>query len=213
MKLELELQYIAIGDVTIKLFVPQESSVKNSYWEQRMVNAHTPFPYWAKLWPSALALCAFIQKQPQFVRDKEVLELAAGLGLPSLLAARFAHTVCCSDYLPEAIAVMDQSIEANGVTNVNTRLLDWRHLPGTLEPEVLLLSDINYDPQEFEVLYKVLVHFLQKKATILLSTPQRLMAAPFIDQLLPFCIQQEELPINHKGDMVSVSVFVLKMNR
>ncbi|HEY1021809.1 MAG TPA: methyltransferase, partial [Flavisolibacter sp.] len=141
MKYELESRLIAVGDTAIKLFVPGEGSVKQVYHAQRETNPVTPFPYWAKVWPAALALSTFLQKEPHYILGKNVLELAAGLGLPSLLAARYASTVCCSDYLPETLDVVRQSIALNGAANVSTRLLDWRRLPGDLAPEVLLLSD------------------------------------------------------------------------
>lgn len=48
------------------------------------------FPYWSKCWPSAIALSNFIAKNQALIQDKQVLELATGLGLPSLVAARFA---------------------------------------------------------------------------------------------------------------------------
>lgn len=209
MQYDLELQTIRIGDIAIKLFVPKEASVKRIYGEQKVANGTAPFPYWAKVWPSALALSAFIHQHASYVMGKNVLELAAGLGLPSLLAASYARTVWCSDYLPEALEVIEHSIGLNQATNISTHLLDWHHLPDDLSPEVLLLSDINYDPEKFEVLYEVLTGFLKSGTVILLSTPQRLMAKAFIERLLPWCVQQEEMPVAVDGETKLVSVLVL----
>lgn len=210
MKHTLEIKLIQIGEVTIKLYTTKEERVQAAYQREKEENPLAPFPYWARLWPSALALSTFLQQQPHYVAGKDVLELAAGLGLPSLLAAHYAHSVCCSDYLPEPLEVMGLSIRANRVTNVTTRLLDWHHLPEGLSADVLLLSDINYDPSEFDILYKVLLGFLQNNTTILLSTPQRLMAKDFIERLLPFCTLQEEMPVEIGGDTTLVSVLVLR---
>lgn len=212
MKYELELQSIVIGDTTIKLFVPMADSVKQVYQAQREADSTIPFPYWARVWPAALALSTFLQKEPHYIIGKTVLELAAGVGLPSLLAARYASTVCCSDYLPETLDVVQRSIALNGAANISTRLLDWHRLPADLTPEVLLLSDINYDPREFDVLYGVFTRFLHSGTLMLLSTPQRLMAKPFIERLLPWCIHQEELPVLNSGEVTPVSVLVLISN-
>lgn len=209
MEYALEPQPITIGSTTIKLFVPKEASVRKVYREQKEANGTTPFPFWAKVWPSALALSQFIQTHPEYVAGKKVLELAAGLGLPSFLSALYARSVCCSDYLPEVLEVVNKSIELNGIANITTRLLNWHHLPGDLAPDVLLLSDINYDPEEFEILYRVLAGFLKKGVVILLSTPQRLMAKPFIERLLPWCVQQEEVPVSHSGEGTFITVLVL----
>ncbi|MBN8676533.1 MAG: hypothetical protein J0L56_20585 [Chitinophagales bacterium] len=58
----------------------------------------------------------------------------------------------------------------------------------------------------------MLLQFLQAGTTILLSTPQRLMAKSFIDKLLPFCVEQEEysISINQYEQPALVSVLVLK---
>lgn len=213
MKHELELRQISIGNSVIKLFVPKEESVRRLYRKEKEEHTGTPFPYWAQVWPSALALSRFLQEHPQYVAGKDILELAAGLGLPSLLAARFANSVCCSDYLAEPLEVVMESIAANGATNISIRQLDWHHLPKDLRADVLLLSDINYDPKEFEILFKVLSSFLQKGTLILLSTPQRLMAKPFIERLLPWCMQQNEAAIPINEEITLITVMVLRNNR
>lgn len=207
---ELELQYITVGNTTVKLYVPLPQHIKKTYMNQKAGNEHTPFPYWAKLWPSAIAISEFIEKHPGLLAEKQVLELAAGLGLPSLVAATYARSVCCSDYLPEALEVVNKSITANNISNVYTRVLNWNHLPQDVLPDILLLSDINYNPQEFNTLQKILLEFLQRDTTILLSSPQRLMAKTFIQQLLPWCTQSEEITVTYNGVTDIISVFVFK---
>lgn len=193
----LQLQHLERPGYTIDLFVPNAQEVQRQYYQQKQVQTTVPFPHWTKLWPAALAMSDYIYQHPELVQNKNVLELAAGLGLPSLVAARYAKRVCCSDYLEEAVATMTQSARHLQLANVTCQLLDWNHLPHELTADVLLLSDINYDPEHFPTLYQVLHQFLQQGTTILLTTPQRLMAKPFIEKLLPFCRQQFEMNIYH----------------
>ena len=155
-------------------------------------------------------MAEFLVRHPEYVQHKTVLELAAGLGLPSLVAAQWASEVQCSDYLPEAVAVIRQSVVRNSLTNLKPLVLDWNHLSPDLSADVLLVSDINYDPSQFAVLRAVLLDFLKKGTTILLSTPQRLMAKPFVEQLLPLAENREEITVMHHGEKVSISLFVLK---
>ncbi len=75
------------------------------------------------------------------------------------------------------------------LANVTGKVLNWNQLPHDITADVLILSDINYGPNQFDRLNKVLQWFLQKGTTILISTPQRLMAKPFIEKLLPWCSQ------------------------
>ena len=92
--------------------------MQQAYEKQLQTDPTTPTPYWAQVWPSAYALCEFIATQPEWLQNKKVLELAAGLGLPSLLAAQVATEVVCSDHVPAAVELMQQSIEKNQLTNI-----------------------------------------------------------------------------------------------
>jgi predicted nicotinamide N-methyase len=211
MSLSLHLQHIKRPGYTIDLFVPDAQEVQDNYFLQKQVHTEVPFPHWTKLWPAALAMADFIQQHPEMVQDKNVVELAAGLGLPSFVAARYAKTVCCSDYLQEVVTCMDKSIKHLQLSNVTCRLLNWNHLPADLNADVLLLSDINYDPEQFDQLYEVLHRFIQQGTDILLTTPQRLMAKPFIEVLKPWCKQQFEMPVSHQRQHTAISLLHLSI--
>src|SRR5262245_14598570 len=59
-------------------------------------------PYWAELWPSALALARMVAARA--LRRARVLELGCGLGLPSLAAALAGGRVLATDWSPDAVA-------------------------------------------------------------------------------------------------------------
>jgi predicted nicotinamide N-methyase len=206
---KLSLEIIEFGDTSIKLYVPRYDYVKKKYEESKSGAAGAHFPYWAKLWPAAFGMCNFLSAHSYLIRGRKVLELAAGLGLPSLLTATHAAEVCCSDYLQDAIDVIDRSIAINEFNNIYTRLLNWHHLPDGLSADVLLMSDVNYDEEEFAILYKVVERFINNGTTIILSTPQRLMAKSFVIKLMPWVTMQQEMEIN-VPEKTFVSIFVLK---
>ncbi|MBO9204188.1 MULTISPECIES: class I SAM-dependent methyltransferase [Niastella] len=210
MSLSLQLQHLERPGYTIDLFVPNAQEVQDNYFQQKQVQAEVPFPHWTKLWPSALAMADYIHQHPELVQGKNVLELAAGLGLPSFVAARYAQTVCCSDYLPEAVAAMTRTTGHLQLANVTCQLLDWNCLPAGLITDVLLLSDINYDPAQFDQLYEVLQYFMRLGAKIVLTTPQRLMAKTFIEKLLPFCSHQQEITVFYQQQNTPISLLVLQ---
>src|SRR3954468_3812141 len=59
-------------------------------WEQlrhEEGGAGRPVPYWARPWPSGVALAAHLKVHPPAATAK-VLELGCGLALPSVVAAR-----------------------------------------------------------------------------------------------------------------------------
>lgn len=212
MELPLTLQTIQRSNYQATLFVPDAQQVQQAYYQQKQTQPDTPFPHWTKLWHSALALTDFLQQHTALIQGKTVLELAAGLGLPSLLAARYAAQVCCSDYLPEAVNTIARSAAYNQLSDMEARLLDWNHLPDNLHADVVLLSDINYNPAAFAQLYQVLTRFIQAGSTIILSTPQRLMAKPFIEKLLPWSQQHVTMEISAADQTETISVFVFSSN-
>jgi len=210
MSVSLQLQHLERPGYTIDCFVPNAQEVQDSYFQQKQLQVQAPFPHWTKIWPAALALADFIQQHPELVQHQKVLELAAGLGLPAFVAARYASSVCCSDYQEEAVSTMAKTAQHLQLCNVTCQVLDWNHLPGNLTADVLLLSDVNYDPDQFARLYQVMQRFLQQGTVILLATPQRLMAKPFIEKLLPFCRQQYEMTIYHLEQHTPVSLLLLQ---
>ncbi|MCW3072976.1 MAG: hypothetical protein JWP69_45 [Flaviaesturariibacter sp.] len=209
----LDIQPLEFNGRSVFIYVPNKASVKDWYLSQKGTDGANADPYWAKLWPAAIGLSQFLVTNLSLIQQKTVLELAGGLGLPSLVAAPYAKEVLCSDYMPAAIEVVRRSMLLNGYENVTAKVLNWNDLPPDTHADVLLLSDINYDPQVFGSLYQVLHSFLEKGTTVLLSTPQRLVAKDFIGPLLRYCIQQEEREIHWEGEQAFVSLFVLKKNR
>jgi predicted nicotinamide N-methyase len=205
----LEVRCLPFKGMGLELLIPLPSAIKANYERLLQQGYAPPFPYWAQIWPAATALSTFLDNHDDYVFDKQVLELAAGLGLPSLVAAGLgAKKVCVSDQSKEAVLVLQQVINHNRFTNMESLQLDWHQLPDDLHPDVLLLSDINYDPVEFETLFNVLTHFLQKGTLIILSTPQRLIAKSFINQFMPWCIRQENVEV----EAISVSIYVLEQS-
>ena len=141
---------------------------------------------------------------------KLYLVVVAGLGLPSLVAAKWASNVCCSDYIEAPLAYVKASALHHQIHNINYRIINWTNLPNDIETNVLLLSDINYEPAAFALLFNMITHFLAKQTTIILSTPQRLLAKPFIEQLLPFCKLQQSIDVFENGKSVCIAILVLQ---
>lgn len=197
------------GDRVVKIQVPAQPEIREQYRQQIEKDTHPPFPYWAKIWPSAIALAEFIEAKPEYVKDRRVLELAAGLALPSLVAAGQAKEVIASDYLAEAVEYIRHSVILNRYTNCKSMLINWHAIPPETDPDLVIMSDVNYETGEFEQLLKVIHTFLEKHIKIILSTPQRLMAKEFITLLLPYCIRQETVMVEEANNKTAISILVL----
>jgi len=204
-KLSASRQEIIITGHSLHLLIPDPVAVRKYYTDQS-----PDLAYWSRIWPAAIGLCEFIAARTDLIENKTVLELAAGLGLPSLLASRYSRSVLMSDHIEEAIGIMQQTIEQEKISNLRCTLLDRNNIPHAVKADVILLSDVNYDPSVFEKVFSVIVRFLSEGSMIILSTPQRLMAKPFIERLLSFKCEQEEVIVDKNGSRVPVSILVLR---
>ncbi len=195
-------QTYRFGERSITLVIPKQNELRKDWQENRLSH----FPFWGKCWPAAEALANFLVQHPHYVQDKKVLELAGGLGLPSLIAAQYAKEVCCSDFLLEPLHYVQASAALNGIQHLTTRIIHWQQLPNDLSADVLLLSDINYNPSDFDALNQMLQYFVDQGTLILLSTPQRIMGKAFIEKWMPYQKQHEIIDDD-------ISIFVLSTNK
>ncbi len=73
-------------------------------------------PYWGFCWASGLALARFLAEQPQWVKDKRVLDFGAGSGVAGIAARRAgALEVVVCDVDPLAIAACRANAQLNEV--------------------------------------------------------------------------------------------------
>jgi predicted nicotinamide N-methyase len=193
-----------LNEQQILVAVPDQELLKEWYEQNKATHS---FPYWAKVWPASKALAQFIAGHQQLVENKNLMEIAGGLGLPSLVAANFAKEVICSDAAEEAISFINTSIQLNALTNITAKVYNWNASAISSNADVLLMSDVNYNPDDFPQLLAFIQTQLQNGITILLSTPQRLMAKPFIEALQKFIAGQEDFFIEEE---VMCSVLILK---
>mgnify|MGYP003578505255 CR=1 FL=1 len=204
MSLPLLLQSYAIDDFELEIYVPDLNAVQQLYKNSR--NA----AYWARVWPASIGLCRFLKQNPKYITGKTVLELAAGLGLSGLYSARHAETVTITDIEPQAEEIIHKSAAHLKLSNVQANTLNWNDAPLMPMPGVVLLSDVNYEPAVFNELKAILIYYLKNNVSVIISTPQRLVAKPFINSLLPHCTQQWDSIVTMDNSETNVSVFVLE---
>jgi predicted nicotinamide N-methyase len=184
--------------------------VKAEYESLRQRGLQPAFPYWTRLWPSAIALAGFLADYPEYIRGKVVLEWAAGLGLPSLVAAREARWVRCTDLSADAMALAARSAQMLGITNMEFHTADWNDPEHAGHAEVVLLSDVNYEPAAFSALLQLVRHYWNEGACLVLTTPQRLMAKPFIEALLPYAVRQETRRVEDTEGSHAITLLVMQ---
>jgi predicted nicotinamide N-methyase len=191
------------------IYIPAYEAVKAIYASLIKSDPATPFPFWAKLWPSSIALLDVLNAHPHLIQNKHVLEIGAGIGLPSLMMASITKSIQISDYNLEAVELLQKNIEHLQLPNVQAIQLDWNNLPENIQPEVVILSDVNYDPTQFETLTKLIEKFIHQGCTVILSTPHRIMASPFVNLISAFIIAEYVELVDENGVTKEISILVL----
>ncbi|KAJ8345086.1 hypothetical protein SKAU_G00292790 [Synaphobranchus kaupii] len=154
-----------------------------------------------QVWRGAVLLADFILSQPILFQGATVLELGAGTGITSIVAATLAKRVYCTDVGQDLLNMCQRNVTLNrhlldpAGDQVRVRELDW--LGDTLSTEtetefswaeeevadlhdnatLLLAADVCYDDELtnalFRTIYRLASHF-RNPSTIYLSIEKRL---------------------------------------
>ena len=136
-------------------------------------------PYWAELWPSGLALARVVGGLE--LGGVRVVELGAGLGLPSLAAALRGASVLATDWAAEAAELLGLNAGRNRIA-LRAARVRWD------EPEPLLAeapwglvlgADLLYERRNAELLLELLPRL---GPDALLADPGRPFAKGFLEQ-------------------------------
>ena len=192
------------------LFVPIPALIKTTYENLVASNPTTIFPYWAKIWASAYAILEFLQEQPLWIQNKIVLEIGAGIGVPSLSIAAQTHKIIISDYATDAVEVIQKNIEHLKLTNALAVCINWNHIPDDIIADTILLSDTNYEPAAHNNLVSVIDTFINKGSTVIVATPNRLASNPFIESVSKYIDRSKNYCITEKDTRTEIVVMVLK---
>jgi len=137
-------------------------------------------PYWAELWPSALALARAVGGRA--LRGARVVELGCGLGLPSIAAALAGGRALATDWSADAVAFAAANAERNGV-ELETAVVSWTE-PGVLlerAPWPLVLgSDLLYEARNVPVLLELLPALVGDRGEAWIADPGRRPAERFL---------------------------------
>jgi predicted nicotinamide N-methyase len=171
-------EVVGIGGRQLALLRPRDADALLS---EEAFEHEEYLPYWAELWPSALALARVVGARS--LRGARVLELGCGLGLPSLAAALAGGRVLATDWAPDAVAMTARNAERNGLA-LATLTCSWTEPGPLLEHapwDLVLASDVLYEARNGEALLPLLPRLIDGRGAIWLADPGRPAARPFLD--------------------------------
>jgi predicted nicotinamide N-methyase len=132
---------LRVGEVELALLRPEapEALIDEDAFEQDEF-----LPYWAELWPAAIALAEALPD----VRGLRVVELGCGLGVTSLVAAARGADVVATDWAEDAIALLRENAARNGL-DVDAAVRDWRE-PWQERFDLAVAADVLYEQRNVE---------------------------------------------------------------
>jgi predicted nicotinamide N-methyase len=144
--------------------------------------AGRPVPFWARPWPSGLALAEALAADPPAAGTR-VLELGCGLGVPSIVAARAGADVLATDGATDAVAFAAHALALNGV-EAEVAHADWAVHGGALAArgpfDVVLAADVLYTGGNVEAALRELPRLLAAGGEVRLADPGRSNARDFL---------------------------------
>ena len=131
-------------------------------------------PYWARIWPSGLALADAVASGPD-LGGKRVLELGCGLGVPSVVAARRGAEVLATDGCPDAVVFAAHNLAINDAEG-EVAVTDWRDSQPLVDAapwDMVLAADVLYLRHNVEALLRLLPRLVDADGVVLLADPSR----------------------------------------
>jgi predicted nicotinamide N-methyase len=164
---ELVEERVRIRDVELSLLRPADPE---ALLDEDAFARDEFLPYWAELWPAGLALAGAL---PAMLRGVRVVELGAGLAIPSLVAAARGAEVHAIDWAADAVALLRENARRNDLA-LRAEVRDWRAFAGTYD--LALAADVLYEERNVAPLLELLPRLA---AEVLLAEPGRPYFAAF----------------------------------
>lgn len=169
-------------------------------------------PYWADLWPSAIALARHLAGRD--LSGKRVVELGCGLGLPSITVLDRGAEVIATDHYESALAFAVHNARANTGREPRTVPLDWRHpeLDGLGTFDLVLGADVLYEALNGLALVDLVPRLLAPGGEVVFADPNRDTAVVFLDGMEKsgYRVSSEKTAVEQGGKEVGVMLHRLR---
>jgi predicted nicotinamide N-methyase len=168
-------------------------------------------PYWAEIWPSAITLSSFIAEE-LLLEGLSVVEIGAGVGMASVVAAWKGATVLATDYSLEALRFARYNSLKNRVT-IDCQRLDWRLVQCSEQFDLLFAADALYERVNLLPIVTAIDKLLKPGGVAYIADPRRRMAEQFLELAAENHFTITSSPRKYFGGSMPVAVNIYKMIR
>lgn len=135
------------------------------------------FPFWVKLWEASLMLADVMASTP-FKSGQTLLELGAGMAAPGFVAASKGYKVTLSDYEPHILDFQRVSAAANGLTDIDFKIIDWKSPKDIPQFDRIIGAEILFRDDFFDPLLKLFESYLAPEGEIYIAHDVRRKSVP-----------------------------------
>jgi Rrf2 family protein len=169
-------------------------------------------PYWAELWPSAVALARYLSERD--LGSKRVIELGCGVGLPTILALARGADVLATDHYEAALDFTVYNARTNLDQEPEVSLLDWRQpdTAGFGTFDLVLAADVLYERKNAAALADLVPKLLAPGGEAIFADPRRDEAPVFLEAMERYEFEDatEEITVEQPARRVKVRLHRLR---
>lgn len=151
-----------------------------------------------QLWPAGTVL-ATAMKTIQ-LRDRRILELGCGLALPSIVLQYRGADITASDYHPVSRKFLSHNCALNHLKEIPFIQLDWEAPITDDKYDLIIASDVLYDPSNPELLANVIEKMSAPECKVLVTCPGRGYKNQFSRLMTALGFELEEIPVAFAPD-------------
>jgi 2-polyprenyl-3-methyl-5-hydroxy-6-metoxy-1,4-benzoquinol methylase len=119
-KIQLEAKALAIGGIRLEILCVKNIEPLIAEMEKHGENQISSFPFWVKIWEAAIVLTdRLLEIAPD--KDKNILEINAGMGITALFLAAAGYRVTAADSNPDALALLEKNASHNRINNLKIK--------------------------------------------------------------------------------------------
>jgi len=156
-------------------------------------------PFWAKIWPTSILL-SHVLSSSYAVKDLDVLEIGAGVGVCGLVAALQGARVVITDYHPDALLFARINVLKNSLQDqVQLAAADFTVDQLNRRFQRIIGSEVLYREESYAPLVEFLQNHVQPDGEILLAKSHIFQAVRFYELIKDaFAVKERSLGYKEK---------------
>jgi predicted nicotinamide N-methyase len=169
------------------------------------------FPLWAKIWPASWVLAGYLAEMP-VASTKKIIEIGAGSGLVSIVAAACGHNIMLTESNPDALQFARANAFINGCPQLPILELDWNRPQLKDTVDYIVASEVTYKKEDLSSLLSLFKNCLNPDGEVFLAGEMRRVSKDFYQQLeTGFNIRAQKKILRSSGE--ATAIYLLRLTR